>query len=273
MLADQSPDPPDSRILPFLTQEHLDQNSVQQYRNRFASRDPSHPWLALGPQEFLERLGAWRRDLRSGEDGITLAGILMFGRDEIIARPEVLPGYHVDYREPSENPSERWADRLWPDGKWVANLFQFFYECLPRLYRGLQVPFQLRDLTRIDETPAHIAIREALVNALIHADYSGKGGVIVTKSRDRIILENPGMLLVSYEQLQRGGVSECRNTSLQTMFGRLGMSEKAGSGMDRIREGSQYSAFPAHRRQRVDEQPSGRQPCAGRLPICQHTAY
>ena len=240
MLADQSTDPPDSRILPFLTQEHLDQNSIQQYRNRFASRDPSHPWLALGPEDFLERLGAWRRDLRSGEQGITVAGILMFGKDEIIARTEVLPGYHVDYREPSDVLSERWADRLWPDGKWVANLFQFFFECLPRLYRGLRVPFQMRDLTRIDETPAHVAIREALVNALIHADYAGKGGVVITKTRERIILENPGTLLVSYEQLQRGGVSECRNTSLQTMFGRLGMSEKAGSGMDRIREGSRY---------------------------------
>src|SRR5205807_8539778 len=108
--------------------------------------------------------------LRTGEEGITIAGILMFGKDEIIARPEVLPNYHVDYREPSEGPLERWTDRLWPNGKWVANLFQFCYECLPRLYRGLKVPFQLRDLTRIDETPAHVAIREARVNALIHAD-------------------------------------------------------------------------------------------------------
>ena len=52
-------------------------------------------------------------------------------------------------------------------------------------------------------------------------------------------MENPGTLLVSLEQLLRGGVSECRNPALQKMFFMIGGGEKAGSGYDRIQSGWQ----------------------------------
>ena len=80
-------------------------------------------------------------------------------------------------------------------------------------------------------------MREALVNALIHADYRGQGGVIVEKYRERLEFSNPGTLLLDIDQLLRGGVSECRNRTIQKMFSLLGYGEKAGSGFDKIRRG------------------------------------
>jgi ATP-dependent DNA helicase RecG len=47
----------------------------------------------------------------------------------------------------------------------------------------------------------------------------------------------PGSVLVSRVQLLQGGVSECRNKSLQLMFQLMGGGDKAGSGMDKIRAG------------------------------------
>ena len=47
----------------------------------------------------------------------------------------------------------------------------------------------------------------------------------------------PGTLLISRDQLLAGGVSECRNKALQTMFLMIGAAEKAGSGIDKIRQG------------------------------------
>jgi len=83
----------------------------------------------------------------------------------------------------------------------------------------------------------HEALREAVVNALVHADHRGQGGVVMERYPDRIELSNPGSLLVSREQLLKGGVSECRNKSLQLMFQLMGGGDKAGSGMDKIRAG------------------------------------
>jgi ATP-dependent DNA helicase RecG len=122
------------------------------------------------------------------------------------------------------------------NGTWEGNLFQFDNRVMPLVASTLKTPFQLgADLYRYDESSVAAALREAVVNALIHADYMGQGGVVVDRWADRIELSNPGTLLLSHEQLLRGGVSECRNKSLQLMFQMMGAGDKAGSGLDKIR--------------------------------------
>ncbi len=239
MLADQSDEPVDSQILPYVGFDELDSDSLKRFRNRFLSRDPDHPWLNEDMLGFLAKLGGWRKDRLNGQEGVTLAGLLMFGRDEVIRDPAILPSYQLDYREkPQEEDGIRWLDRFTLDGKWSGNVFEFFERVMRKLTQDLKLPFQLTpDLFRKDETPVHEAIREALVNALIHADYRGPGGVIIEKHPDRLEMSNPGTLLLSFEQILKGGVSECRNKSLQLMFQMIGGGEKAGSGIDKIRQG------------------------------------
>jgi ATP-dependent DNA helicase RecG len=239
MLADQSDEPADSRILLHFTVDDLHSDTLKQYRNRFASRDPAHPWLSEDTLGFLRKLGAWRLDRASGQEGITVAGLLMFGTDDALRDKTVLSGYMVDYRERlSDDSAVRWTDRVTLDGTWEGNLFQFYSRVIQRLSADLKIPFQLSsDLYRKDDTIVHEALREAVVNSLIHADYRGQGGIVIEKYRDRIELSNPGSLLVSLDQLKRGGVSECRNKTLQTMFRMIGGGEQAGSGMDKIRAG------------------------------------
>ena len=239
MLADQSEQPADSIILQHFTMDDLDAQSIAQYRNRFASRSSDHPWLAEDDKGLLMKLGGWRQDRASGADGLTVAGLMMFGTEGAIRDPHGIPQYNVDYRERlSEDPEVRWTDRLTLDGTWAGNLFQFYQKVITRLFADLKVPFQMGpDLFRKDETIVHEAIREALVNALIHADFHGQGGVIIEKYRDRFEMSNPGTLLLSIDQMLQGGVSECRNKSLQLMFQQIGGGEKAGSGIDKIRQG------------------------------------
>jgi ATP-dependent DNA helicase RecG len=237
MLADQSDAPADAQIIEHFGIRDFDAETVKQYRNRFASRDPDHPWLSEDDTGLLGKLGALRHDRATAVEGATVAGLLMFGT--FGALREALPAYHVDYRERlSSDPAVRWTDRLVPDGTWESNLFQFFQRVVQRLSADLKIPFQLdRALYRKDDTIVHEALREAVVNALIHADYRGQGGIVIERYSDRIELSNPGSLLVSREQLLRGSVSECRNKGLQLMFQMIGGGEKAGSGMDKIRAG------------------------------------
>lgn len=252
MLADQAEQPADCEILTGFGIEDLDKRSLEQYRNRFASRSPAHPWLTFDDKGLLEKLGGWRTDRTSGQEGLTVAGLLMFGKDEAIRDPAGVPQYHVDYRERlSGDPQVRWTDRIWPDGTWVANLFQFFGRVYPRLVMDLKIPFQFTpqrpgettttastDLyQRHDETIIHEGVREALVNSMIHADFRGQGGILIERFRDRLEFSNPGTLLLGIEQVLKGGVSECRNKTLQGMFAMLGYGEKAGSGIDKIRQG------------------------------------
>jgi ATP-dependent DNA helicase RecG len=237
MLTDRGVDPADTKILEHYGLDDLDRPSLQQYRQRFASHKPTHPWLSEDDRGLLVKLGGWRKDRATEQEGLTVAGLLMFGKEE--ALKEALPQYHVDYRERlSTDPSVRWTDRLTPDGTWAGNIFQFYLRVVQRLAADLKLPFQLdADLFRKGESVVHEAIREVLVNALIHADYQGIGGIIVEKYCDRFEFSNPGSLLISLDRLWAGNISECRNKALQTMFTQIGIAEKAGSGVDKILQG------------------------------------
>lgn len=234
MLADADEEARDTRLLEHFTLRDFDPASLQQYRRLFQLVHEGHPWLNLADVEFLTRLGAWRLDRATGKQGPTLAGLLLLGREQAIHDPRAMPDYMVDYRERLD-PATRWTDRIHPDGTWECNLFQFYGRVWPKVAQALPVPFRLEGVTRRDETPAHEALREAFVNAIVHADYGARGGIVVERFPDRVLLTNPGTLLISEEQYWRGGVSECRNPTLQRMFALLGRGERAGSGVDKIK--------------------------------------
>lgn len=128
-------------------------------------------------------------------------------------------------------------NRICPDGNWESNLFQFYIRVLPILQNFLPKPFILENGQRRTETPAHVAVREALANALVHADHTENASLNIYKYPNKIVFSNPGTMLISLKQFYRGGESVCRNKYLQTMFTFLGSAEKAGSGADKIIHG------------------------------------
>lgn len=71
--------PADSRILQGFTWEDIDMDSFVQYRRMFANLRPDHPWLVEDNIGLMRKLGGYRKDRVTGEEGFTLAGVLMFG--------------------------------------------------------------------------------------------------------------------------------------------------------------------------------------------------
>lgn len=231
MIADALPAKADARILEKFTLDDIDLESLSQFRQVFRSAKPSHPFLKEGDQGLLEKIGGWRKDRHTQKDGLTAAGLLMFGKHLSII--EAFPEFHLDYQEIFDT-NNRWSDRVFPDGTWEANIFQFYFKIWPKLSSSLPISFKLQDGQRKDEDTLHEALREALVNSLVHADYSIPGGVVIKKFSDNFIFANPGNLLITTDQYYRGGLSVPRNNSIQTMFVLLGYGEKAGSGSTRI---------------------------------------
>ena len=233
LLAERVEDSRDERVLKGFDFSDLDMDTVAAYRNRFAAVRPGHVWTDLPLPEFLERVGAWGKNRDEGYPGLRLAGLLMFGRAEVIR--DALPHYMVDFQERSEARAEkRWIDRLVPDGSWSGNVYDFFRKVYQRLTADLKVPFQLQEGQRRDDTPVHEALREALVNTLIHADYSGRASVLVVKRPDMFGFRNPGRMRIPPALAVLGGNSDCRNRRLQTLFQLVGYGDHAGSGLPKI---------------------------------------
>lgn len=255
MLAEQIEDDRDARVLPDFGLSDLDLDSIRIYRQMLADQTPSHPFLEYQGQEFLQKLGAWKRDRQNGQEGLTLAGLLMFGQWSAIQ--DAVPNYFVDYQERPEAKTElRWVDRLVPDGTWSGNIFDFFRRVYRKLVADLKVPFALQDGQRQDDTPVHVALREALVNSLVHADYTGRVSILVVKRPDLFGFRNPGGLRLPLEQVLQGGTSDCRNRLMHQMFLMIGLGERGGSGIPKIFSGwrSQHWRQPVLREAEEPEQ-------------------
>lgn len=84
-----------------------------------------------------------------------------------------------------------------------------------------------------------MALREALVNTLVHADFTGRASILVVKRPDMFGFRNPGLMRIPPEIAIKGGESDCRNRRIHQMFLNIGVGERAGSGIPKIYSGWQ----------------------------------
>ncbi|MFZ3054230.1 MAG: RNA-binding domain-containing protein [Sulfuricurvum sp.] len=246
LLADAVNDSNDTKILKNFTLDDLDMDSLHRYRNVFNSFKLDHPFSHQSDKDFLISIGGYGVDRVNQSEGLTIAGLLMFGKMRSIL--DGIPNYLVDYQEKDENPDRRWIDRITTDGTWSGNLYDFAIKTSRKLLADLKVPFQLKDgLQRVDETHVHEALREALVNSLVHANYNGNIGVLIIKHTNGYSFRNPGIMRVSKSEIFKGGRSDCRNKTLQKMFQFIGWGEQAGSGFPKMLRAwhEQHWQFPS----------------------------
>ncbi|BFI68419.1 RNA-binding domain-containing protein [Yersinia pseudotuberculosis] len=236
MMAEQVEESRDNRIVQNFDMNDINLESLLAYRNLLSASNPVHPALELDNFAFLRSIGGYRKDRQTGTEGMTLAGILMFGTWEAIQ--DVAPNYFVDYQErPEARTERRWVDRLCPDGTWSGNVFDFYRRTYRKLIADLKVPFELKEGIRRDDTQIHTALREALVNTLVHADYTGRISIMVVKRPDLFGFRNPGLMRVPPEQAIKGYESDCRNRLMHQMFLIIGAGERSGSGIPKIFSG------------------------------------
>jgi len=234
MLRDQKSEGNDGIVLEHYDMDDIDSETLSRYRIMFQNNNPDHVWNQEDNKQFLTMLGGYKKDRSKGIEGLTIAGLLMFGKG--ISIRERFSNLMMDYRDESNATDDmRWGDRVTYDGTWENNLFNFFMKVSPKLSADLKKPFVLDNQQRIDDTPIHKAIREAFVNMIIHSDYLLDAGTLkILKKQDEFIFTNPGSLKLSVEEIFKGGNSKSRNPNMQLMLRMIGFGDNAGSGIPTI---------------------------------------
>ena len=232
MLRDASDVTADATVLESLTVADLNADSIRHYREEFSRFRPRLAWNKLSDEEFLKKIGAVGR----GDDGNlhpNIAGLVCFG--DFVTIMHELPNYFLDYRERSSD-SARWGDRVCAsDPTWSGNIVDFFYRIYDKVTSGVKTPFALDENDRrIDETDVHEAVREVVANALIHADYHGRQGIVVEKRFNEILVSNPGTMRISKEVAIEGGRSDPRNAQVFNIFSLIGIGERSGTGLSNL---------------------------------------
>lgn len=235
MYRDAADEPLDAAVLDDVGMDAFYGETVRTYRRSYDLYHSRSAWSKLDDEEFLCRVGAAGRG-RDGELHPTKAGLLMFGEEWRI-QPE-FPHYFLDYRQETD-PKARWQDRVTSQtaGEWSGNVFDFFERAYEKMRQALKVPFRLDENSRrVDETPAHDALREAIANCLVNADYDGRRGVVLLWKEDGFHLSNPGGFRIPIEDAYVGGSSDPRNGTMMKMFNLVNIGERAGSGVPNMVE-------------------------------------
>ena len=233
MFSDQRDISVDSEILEDMDLDVLNADTIKGYRVLFEQLHEGHPWNKLLKDEFLIKLKAAAKNKR-GTVSPTVAGILMFGDADRIT--DVFPDYFLDYREECDDKRVRWLYRTHSnEGDWSGNLFDFFYKVTTRIDDDVAVPFMnRRNGVRVDRVDVHDALSEAVANALVHANYYGKRGIVIIKHGKQISISNPGTIRITKEEFYAGGNSDSRNPNLLKIFGFVNIGERAGCGVKKI---------------------------------------
>lgn len=233
MLRDASDSGNDGGILDGYTMDDLDAETLKAYRIRFERQNPDHVYNGYDDKEFLRNLGGYATDRSTKKEGLTTAGLLMFGKGLPIR--ERFDNFRLDYIDKTNLIlGSRWSDRLTYDGTWENNLYNFFSRVIPKLVSDIKRPFKLEGITRIDDTPVHKAIREAVVNMMIHSDYHITGVLKIEKNDNGFLFSNPGNLKLPILSIYEGDHSVARNPKIQTFFRMIGMGDNIGSGFPTI---------------------------------------
>ena len=233
MLRDSSISPLDAVAVEDIDLSALCMETVRAYRQMFKLTNPNHLWNTLDDEIFLRRIRATGA-AQDGQYHPTEAGLLMFGYEYEITRR--FPQYFLDYQEDRNIVGvAQWKDRIVSSsGDWSGNLFDFAMKILTKLQSDLKIPFVVKGFQRIDDTPLHRLMREAVTNCLVHADYYGRQGIVVSKNSDGFVFANPGGMRIPTSEALAGGVSDPRNATLLKMFSFIRFGERAGSGLNGI---------------------------------------
>lgn len=231
MYRDASVKTQDMLVLQEMDLSVFNPDSVRSFRQRMSFCRPGHVWEQLDNEDFLQKIGA----IGIGEDGKrhpTAAGLLMFGNEYDIVRE--YNNYFLDYQE-QYDPENRWTDRIISSsGDWSGNVYDFYFRVYNKLQQDIKIPFKIEGIYRVDDTPVHQALREALANCIVNADYYGRRGLVIIKKRDGITFSNPGNSRIELDAAISGGVSDPRNSTMLKMFNFIDIGERAGSGIPNI---------------------------------------
>jgi|GEM_PF-165856 len=178
-------------------------------------------------EDMLKNLG-----LGENKEGFTInnAGIMLFGgkrRDLYIRQVYVTCVLYKGKTKVKIIDRKDFRDDLVQD---YENAFKF-------LQQHLRLEYVIeggRPREEIPEIP-YDALKEALLNAIIHRDYFEIGArVMVEIFDDRVEISNPGELLVDEKEFGKKVISVARNPVLFDIFHRLQLIEKVGTGVQRI---------------------------------------
>lgn len=213
-----------AQIVSDLKLDDLDEKALESFKYRWAQKSRREDYLEFSNEKMLRAIGLLT------DKGLNYASLILFGRkekiDELLPCSEIVFEWRVDVKKTAYDFRKNWREPF----------FKICDEIWEKLNdRNVRIPFQeglfQREVYAFSEKP----IREAVLNAVAHRDYTINGGSIFIKaSSEDFFISSPGGFPhgVTLENILQE--SRWRNRCIAETLEKAGLVERSGQGLDDI---------------------------------------
>ena len=214
------------KIFPFASIEDLDKDTLSKVRKMAHNQvQREHPWETMSDLEILKSAGLYRRDIVTGEEGLTLAAILLLGTEQLIM--SALPHYKTDAIVRKNN-VDRYDDRVVIQD----NLIKSYDRLMDFVVKHLDDRFYIEGTQRIDVR--NKIFREVCVNMLIHREFSSAFPAKFIIEKDVVRTENANKTN-GYGVIDALNFSPYpKNPIIAKFFRQIGLADELGSGVKNV---------------------------------------
>ena len=212
----------ESKIYPYCEMTDLRSDLIEMARRQASFQKTNHPWKLMDDMALLRSAKVFLKDYQTGKEGFSLAGILLFGKDETIL--SVIPHHKTDLILRREN-LDRYDDR--DDVR--TNLIESYDRIIAFGQKHLSDPFYLEGTQRISARDK--IMREIASNILIHREYVKAFPAKIIIEKSRILAEN-GNRAISHGLIDPDNFTPCpKNPVIARIFKEMGLADELGSGV------------------------------------------
>ena len=211
-----------NKVYPNLTLECLDASIIAKVRKRASIRNQSHSWKDMTDEELLRSANLILIDPQTNREGLTLAAILLFGKDNTIM--SVLPQHKTDAIFRVVN-KDRYDDR----DVITTNLIDSYDRLIAFGQKHLNDLFVLDGIVNVSARDR--ILREIVSNTLAHRDYSSGFPAKMIIDDEKIVVENSNLAhgigaldIKKFEPFPK-------NPPISKVFREIGLADELGSGM------------------------------------------
>lgn len=229
-----------SQIVMDLSLADIDDQAIDNFKKLWAKKAQRDDYLSYSNEKTLRSIGLL------SEKGLNYASLILFGKKEKI--DELAPGSEIIFEWRHDSKKIAYDFRK----NWREPFFKIYNDIWETINaRNIRFPFQeglfQREIYAFSEKP----VREAVLNAVAHRDYTiNSRSVFIKASPEEFIVETPGGLPhgVTIENILRK--TYWRNRRIAETFEKASLVERSGQGMDdifenTIKEGKGLPDFPA----------------------------
>ena len=223
----------ENKVFPYADFGELRIDLIEKSRKMASAWNRNHPWLTMDDMQLLKSAQLYKTNPETGKSGLTLAGILLFGNDNLILA--ALPHHRTDLILRKVN-IDRYDDR----DLVRTNLIESYDRIIAFIQKHLSDPFFLEGINRISLRDS--IFREVASNILIHREYSNAFPAKLIIERNRVYTENAnranGFGPIDPEHF----VPYPKNPLIGAFFREIHRADELGSGMRNIMKyGKTYS--------------------------------